>query len=56
MKLTPIIFVGGGATVMKHYGGLTQNNISYLEDIRANAQGYEYLGNVYLDKFVRRIG
>ena len=56
MKLTPIIFVGGGATVMKHYGGLTQNNISYLEDIRANAQGYEYLGNVYMDKFVRRIG
>ncbi len=48
MDLTQIIFVGGGAGVMKRFGGLDQKNISYIEDVKANAKGYEMLGNAYL--------
>ena len=40
--------VGGGAGVMKRFGGLDQKNISYIEDVKANAKGYEMLGNAYL--------
>lgn len=48
MDLTQIIFVGGGAGVMKRFGGLDQKNIRYIEDVKANAKGYEMLGNAYL--------
>lgn len=45
MNLVPIIFVGGGAGIMKRFGGLEQSNIRYIEDICANAKGYESLGS-----------
>ncbi len=45
---TPIIFVGGGAVIMKRFGGLEQGNIRYIEDICANAKGYESLGSSYV--------
>lgn len=48
LEITPIIFVGGGAVVMKQFGHWTGSNIQYIEDIRANAKGYEYLGKAYL--------
>lgn len=48
LDITPIIFVGGGATVMKLYGNCVGANIQYIEDIKANAKGYEYLGRTYL--------
>lgn len=48
VKTTPITFVGGGAGLMKHYAGIQQRNISYIEDIKANAIGYETLANLYL--------
>ena len=54
MDLTQIIFVGGGAGVMKRFGNLEQGNIQYIEDIKANAKGYEMLGNAYLAKAQRR--
>lgn len=44
-QYTPIIYVGGGATVMKLYGTAKGSHIRYQEDIRANAIGYEYLAN-----------
>lgn len=42
LALSNIIYVGGGAGIMREYGshGL---NISYLEDVNANAKGYEFL-------------
>lgn len=42
LALSNIIYVGGGAGIMREYGshGL---NISYLEDVNANATGYEFL-------------
>lgn len=50
VKTTPITFVGGGAGLMKKYAGLNQRNISYIEDVRANAIGYETMATLYLNK------
>lgn len=50
LSTTPIVFVGGGAAVMKNFGGLNQNNISYILDIKANARGYEQLATIGLRK------
>lgn len=54
MELTPIVFVGGGAKVMKDFGELSQANITYIEDIKANAKGYEILGENYLRTVLKR--
>ncbi len=48
LDVTPIVFVGGGATVMKFFGTRKSGNIQYIEDVKANAKGYEYLGKTYL--------
>lgn len=48
LDVTPIVFAGGGATVMKLFGNPTGANIQYIEDVKANAKGYEYLGKVFL--------
>lgn len=50
LSTTPIVFVGGGAAVMKNFGRLSQNNISYILDIKANARGYEQLATIGLRK------
>jgi plasmid segregation protein ParM len=42
LALSNIIYVGGGASIMREYGH-RGNNISYLDDVTANAKGYEYL-------------
>ena len=48
LKTTPIIFVGGGAVVMKNFGNYDEKNISYILDIKANARGYEELADIGL--------
>lgn len=48
INTTPITFVGGGATVMKLFGNRNQKNITFIEDIHANARGFEFLGNLML--------
>lgn len=48
LQLTPITFVGGGATVMRLFGNNLGDNIRYIEDVRANAKGYEFLAKVAL--------
>ena len=50
LKTTKIVFVGGGAVVIKNYGNLQQRNISYMVDVKANAKGFEYLGKLSLQK------
>lgn len=50
LSTTPIVFVGGGASVMKIFGGISQNNISYITDVKANAKGYEQLAMMGLRK------
>lgn len=42
LEFCNVIYVGGGAEIMKKYGTHGMN-ISYLEDVRANAKGYEFL-------------
>lgn len=49
VRTTPITFVGGGAVLMKRYAGINQKNVSYVEDVKANAIGYETLANLYLN-------
>lgn len=43
LEMIPVVYAGGGASVMKRYGTLTGSHVVYLEDVRANAKGYEYL-------------
>lgn len=50
LSTTPIVFVGGGASVMKLFGGLSQSNITYILDVKANAKGYEQLAMMALRK------
>ena len=54
LKTTPIIFVGGGAVVMKNFSNYDAKNISYILDIKANARGYEQLATMGL-KSVKRL-
>ena len=49
VKISPVIFVGGGAFLMKKYAGIDQRNISYIEDVCANAKGYETLAKLYMN-------
>ena len=51
-ELTPIIYAGGGAVVMKLFGNIRGSHICYLEDVKANAIGYEYFAVKKLQKQV----
>jgi len=46
LKTTQFIFVGGGACVMKNFGGYEQSNIKYNLDVKANAKGFERLAKI----------
>ena len=48
LDLIPMIFVGGGASILKQFGGIEQTNIQFIEDVKANAIGFERLGKAYL--------
>lgn len=41
-QFTDMVYVGGGAAVMKKYGR-AGSNVSYITDVKANAIGYEYI-------------
>ena len=57
VSVTPITFVGGGASLMRRYSGIERKNIHYIEDVRANAKGYEMLLKAYLkDKGIEFAG
>ena len=43
-RFTDMVYVGGGAAVMKKYGR-SGSNVSYITDVRANAIGYEYIAS-----------
>ena len=44
-EFEPTFFVGGGAGILKKYGStrFADCNVSFIDDIRANAKGYEIL-------------
>lgn len=54
LSTTPIVFVGGGAVVMKNFGNYNQKNISYILDVKANAKGYEYLAMIGMRNMMKR--
>lgn len=56
LEVTEIVFVGGGASVVKRFGNYGGNNIQYMEDVKANAKGYEYLGKIYLSTHKKEFG
>lgn len=45
LKNENIIYVGGGASVMKKFGRTKGMNIQYVTDVKANAIGYRYLAD-----------
>lgn len=49
-EMTPIVYVGGGATVMKRFGSVSGRHIMHIEDVKANALGYEYLAQQQLKR------
>ena len=42
-EMIAIYYVGGGACVMRRFKSGARKNVTYIEDIRANALGYEQL-------------
>jgi len=42
-EFTHVTFCGGGAVVVKNYGDLHTSQFTFVEDIHANAKGFEYL-------------
>ena len=48
LELTYIVFVGGGASLLRKFAGLEQRNIVYVEDVKANALGFDRLAKAYL--------
>ncbi len=49
LKTTQFFFVGGGACVMKNFGGYEQSNIRYNLDVKANARGFERLAKIAME-------
>ena len=49
-EMTPIVYVGGGAIVMKRFGSVYGRQIMHIEDVKANALGYEYLAHQQLKR------
>lgn len=41
LRLVKIIFMGGGACILKNFGDNENKNVSFITDIHANAKGYE---------------
>ncbi|HPF28615.1 MAG TPA: hypothetical protein PLZ77_00760, partial [Lachnospiraceae bacterium] len=39
--LTDFIFIGGGASVIKHFCKEIEPNMTIIEDVNINAKGYE---------------
>ncbi len=49
-ELMPVVFVGGGASVIQRFGSYNGNKMTFVNDIRANARGYETLAGIALRK------
>ena len=53
-ELAKLHFLGGGAMLMKHFAKLDHSKVHFIEDIHANAKGYEYLSNQRRLRNIRR--
>lgn len=50
LEVIPVVFVGGGANLVKKYGDCRNMHISFVSDVKANAIGYEILARAALRK------
>ena len=48
--LMRLYVVGGGGCVLRHFGEYDRERVTIIEDICANAKGYEYLAYMTLRK------
>lgn len=54
-EMTPVVYVGGGATVMKRFGSVFGRHIMHIEDVKANALGYEYLAYQQMKRKMQQV-
>lgn len=50
LDLTPIVFVGGGGSLIEKYGTYNKDITYFISDLRANAKGYELIESVMARK------
>lgn len=43
VNITPVIFIGGGACIIKNFGKYNHETVNFITDIKANAKGYEFI-------------
>lgn len=43
VNITPVIFVGGGASIIKNFGSYNLTTTKFVTDIKANVKGYEMI-------------
>lgn len=43
IDLTPVVYEGGGAAIIKNFGDYYESNTEFLTDLSANVKGYEML-------------
>ena len=49
-EMTPVVYVGGGAGVMKRFGSVTGRHIMHIEDVKLNIFVYKYLSHQQLKR------
>lgn len=54
LNTTQFYFAGGGASIMKKYGGIQQKNVRYNLDVKANAKGYDRLAKIAMERNARK--
>jgi plasmid segregation protein ParM len=45
IDLTPVVYVGGGASIIKNFGTYLEEKTEFITDLCANAKGYEIIYN-----------
>lgn len=50
LDMMPVYFVGGGAIVIRNFGGMQKDNIHYVLDVKANAKGFETMAKIAIKR------
>lgn len=48
--VVPVIFAGGGAGIVQRFGEYNPEMTDFIDDLRANAIGYEFLDEIYYSR------
>ncbi len=52
LDMIPIVLVGGGASIIKRFGEYDDMSIAFVEDVKANAEGFEMMARISMRKGV----